>query len=300
MNSKQGVVSHNISLTPLTGNLTHKTTSSFLFPLINPFSSFSSKVFSASEASVISPNSTSDFFSIRNPLFSTRNPRTCLNKTSRIKHCLSGGRDSEPTGLAIVDAISNEKAEKASSAENRIVLQGSHLKVQIPSIDQNSSYRAQLVESPHPPIKFGLKTKNSQLDMALHSPGRGSSLAFTTPTSMENSPRALHLSASEIELSEDYTCVISHGPQQKTTHIFDNFIIESCSNGISSLREMKFSADQIGGYTSDYFLAFCHTCRNKIAQGNDIFICRYNFDPLCFQSTLVAQSLLDNFKFKFN
>ncbi|KAG0465458.1 hypothetical protein HPP92_019622 [Vanilla planifolia] len=32
----------------------------------------------------------------------------------------------------------------------------------------------------------------------------------------------------EIELSEDYTCIISHGPNPKTTHIFGNCILESC------------------------------------------------------------------------
>ncbi|KAL0911029.1 hypothetical protein M5K25_019132 [Dendrobium thyrsiflorum] len=268
VSSKQGVVSHNISLTPLIGNLTQKPTSSFLFPSINPFSSFSPTVFSDSQTSVTRPNSTLDFkpfFSIGNPLFSNRKPKTCcLKNGSRVKHYT----DSRPVGLAILEAICSEKADE------KLVLFGSQLKVQILSINRNSSSRNLLVESPHPPIEFGIKNKNSQLAMALLSPGgRRSPLASTIP-SMDSSPHGLHLSPSEIELSEDYTCVISHGPQQKTTHIFDNFIIESCSNRLSSLREMKLSADQLGDSTSDYFLTFCHTCQNKIAQGNEIFIYR--------------------------
>ena len=35
------------------------------------------------------------------------------------------------------------------------------------------------------------------------------------------------LSASEIELSKDYTYVITHGPAPRTTHIFYNCIVES-------------------------------------------------------------------------
>ncbi|OIT34078.1 protein mard1, partial [Nicotiana attenuata] len=36
------------------------------------------------------------------------------------------------------------------------------------------------------------------------------------------------ISLTEMESSEDYTCVISHGPNSKTTHIFDNCVVESC------------------------------------------------------------------------
>ncbi|KAI0497532.1 hypothetical protein KFK09_020763 [Dendrobium nobile] len=270
VSSKQGVVSHNISLTPLIGNLTQRPPSCFLFPSINPFSSFSPTVFSDSQASVSRPNFSLDFkpfFSIGNPLISNRKPKTCCLKNGSYFSWEKIPGDSRPVGLAILEAICSEKADE------KLVLFGSQLKVQILSINRNSSSRTLLVESPHSPIEFGIKNKNSQLAMAVLSPGRRSPLASTIPC-MDNSPRGLHLSASEIELSEDYTCVISHGPQQKTTHIFDNFIIESCSNRLSSLREMKLSSCQLGDSISDYFLTFCHTCQNKIAQGNEIFIYR--------------------------
>ncbi|KAK8934424.1 hypothetical protein KSP39_PZI014995 [Platanthera zijinensis] len=74
--------------------------------------------------------------------------------------------------------------------------------------------------------------------MTLLSPCRKSSPASAIP----ETDTLLHnfcVSASEIELSEDYTCVISHEPQQKKTHILDKFILESFSNEFSSLEKIK-------------------------------------------------------------
>ncbi|XP_006355797.1 uncharacterized protein [Solanum tuberosum] len=50
----------------------------------------------------------------------------------------------------------------------------------------------------------------------------------------------------EMESSEDYTCVITHGPNPKTTHIFDNCIIES-SCGVRKLRENSCKVDHTKG-----------------------------------------------------
>lgn len=45
------------------------------------------------------------------------------------------------------------------------------------------------------------------------------------------------LSASEIEQSEDYTCIISHGPNPKMTRIFGDCILESHFIGSSSFKK---------------------------------------------------------------
>ncbi|GMI73812.1 hypothetical protein like AT3G22550 [Hibiscus trionum] len=55
----------------------------------------------------------------------------------------------------------------------------------------------------------------------------------------------------EMELSEDYTCVKSHGANPKTTHIYDNCVVRS-----------------------SYFLSFCHTCKKDLEQKIDIYIYR--------------------------
>lgn len=93
------------------------------------------------------------------------------------------------------------------------------------------------------------------------------------------------LSASEIELSEDYTCVISHGPNPKTTHIFCDCILETHSNdfkdhckneeeekGVFFLVDNRLQTQN--QYPSSGFLSFCYRCNKKLEEGEDIYIYR--------------------------
>lgn len=91
------------------------------------------------------------------------------------------------------------------------------------------------------------------------------------------------LSASEIELSEDYTCVISHGPNPKTTHIFGDCILETHSNAFKTHfknEEKEHGVKPLGSnklgspkpYPSSDFLSFCHHCNKKLEEGKDIYI----------------------------
>ncbi|CAK8568727.1 unnamed protein product [Lathyrus sativus] len=95
------------------------------------------------------------------------------------------------------------------------------------------------------------------------------------------------LSASEIELSEDYTCVISHGPNPKTTHIFCDCVLEThpdlcIKNHFKNEEHVKEKvATPIGKglqtpnqYPSRAFLSFCHHCDKKLEEGKDIYIYR--------------------------
>ncbi|WMV47232.1 hypothetical protein MTR67_040617 [Solanum verrucosum] len=63
---------------------------------------------------------------------------------------------------------------------------------------------------------FGIKTKDSHV------------LAFGNVKEDKDSSKG-GLSLREMESLEDYTCVITHGPNPKKTHIFDNCVVESCS-----------------------------------------------------------------------
>ncbi|KAM1022649.1 hypothetical protein ACFX15_042750 [Malus domestica] len=92
------------------------------------------------------------------------------------------------------------------------------------------------------------------------------------------------LSASEIELSEDYTCVISHGANPKKTHIFGDCILECHSEDVNNFgknveKEIGFahpgsSLENFGHYPSDNFLSFCYYCNKKLEEGKDIYIYR--------------------------
>ena len=163
-----------------------------------------------------------------NPFFSEKNPRKPVAEPAHetIHHC-------QPVGLGIVDAL-----KKPAKPESRMVLFGSQLNIQIPSVSPNG-----LVESLQSPIEFGVKNKESQL--ALLSPA-----ARRTPIGTNNLVSGC-LSASEMEMSEDYTRVIAHGPNPRTTHIFDNCVVENCGDGFAAVTPRK------EGGVSDDFLACC-------------------------------------------
>ncbi|OIW05007.1 hypothetical protein TanjilG_06419 [Lupinus angustifolius] len=77
------------------------------------------------------------------------------------------------------------------------------------------------------------------------------------------------VSMSEMELSEEYTCVISHhGPNKKTTHIFNNCIVEENYSHFSVPKNSHLYA------ISESFLSFCYTCKKHLDQTKDIFIYR--------------------------
>ncbi|RWW30469.1 hypothetical protein BHE74_00001358 [Ensete ventricosum] len=92
------------------------------------------------------------------------------------------------------------------------------------------------------------------------------------------------LSASEIEQSEDYTCIISHGPNPKTTHIFGDCILESHSFPSRDVRKkhrkdeersawlLKPSEQDAPPGPCGDFLRFCFSCRKKLEDGKDIYM----------------------------
>jgi len=85
------------------------------------------------------------------------------------------------------------------------------------------------------------------------------------------------VSAIEMELSEDYTCVISHGPNPRTTHIFEDCIVESCCGGSGfsdSRKENGFFTDRLSSFPSESFLSICYSCKKNLGQGKDIYMYR--------------------------
>jgi hypothetical protein len=143
----------------------------------------------------------------------------------------------KPPSLGLAEALDNNQHDLFNSPkkDRRMVLFGSQLKIQIPSIE------------------FGVKNKETQL--ALLSPVRG--YIF--------SPKE-----TETDWSEEYTCVISHGPNPRTTHIFDDCVI----NG------------DLGGLKLDELLTSCHACKKKQGQGTENAIYRlvgHSYKLILFQ-----------------
>ncbi|GFP84045.1 hypothetical protein PHJA_000548100 [Phtheirospermum japonicum] len=142
-----------------------------------------------------------------------------------------------------------------------MVLFGSNLKIQVPCVVSPN-------ESPKSPTDFGIKTRNSHL---------GPFSPVKSPFGSSNSGILSNLSASEMELSEDYTRVISYGPNPRTTHIFDDCIVESCCGVVKfseSRRENVSFSGRSMSYPSDRFLSFCYECKKNLGQGKDIYMYR--------------------------
>ncbi|KAJ1685409.1 hypothetical protein LUZ63_016799 [Rhynchospora breviuscula] len=100
-------------------------------------------------------------------------------------------------------------------------------------------------------------------------------------------PISIHsLSAREIEQSEDYTCIISYGPNAKTTHIFGDCILEphiiESPDNFQNKDETKGIGFSQSGLKSPIepppcpdvdFLSACFACRKKL-DGKDVYIYR--------------------------
>ncbi|XP_010259075.1 PREDICTED: protein MARD1 [Nelumbo nucifera] len=279
MTSKQALMADHGSLPSPKGKYIRPTSPFFSSPRL--FTALSGKGFSETEA-VMSPTSildTKPFSGFGNPIWSDRltakSPEPCPENRHPWEKL-----DSRGIGLGIVDALSDERSTNSfSKPESRMVLFGSQLKIQIPPLPPSV---LSPTESPKSPADFGIKTRSSQLGP--FSPGVSPSAkksAFGSANSGLDAPASPKiftgcLSASEMELSEDYTCVITHGPNPRTTHIFDNCIVESCCGvvGLSASRkENCFSSDR-SNYPSVNFLSFCYTCKKDLGQGKDIYIYR--------------------------
>ncbi|CAJ1904420.1 unnamed protein product [Sphenostylis stenocarpa] len=206
------------------------------------FRDFTNKCLSSGTEALRSPTSILDAralspFAFGNP-FSTLPNKICPpNRTSWDKP------DSKGIGLALVGALKDDDNPIHDNYEPN---KGNVLlRVKIPFESQTCAG------------DFGTKTKDS----------KNSSRSGVCAKDDCASPSVRAVSWSEMELSEEYTCVISHGPNPKTTHIFNNCIMVETFYALPQ-NQNSHSA------TSANFLSFCHTCKKYLDQTKDIFIYR--------------------------
>ncbi|VYS58259.1 unnamed protein product [Arabidopsis thaliana] len=211
-----------------------------LFTAFSGFKSFTENDAVASPTSILD---TKPFSVLKNP-FGSDNPKTQEPET-RLK------LEPKRIGLAIVDSLIQDETPDPGPRSGTILF-GSQLRIRVP-------------DSPISSSDFGIKTRNSQPETK--KPGSESGLG---------SPRIIsgYFSASDMELSEDYTCVTCHGPNPRTIHIFDNCIVES-QPGVVFFR----SSDPVNESDSDYsppdsFLSCCCNCKKSLGPRDDIFMYR--------------------------
>lgn len=213
---------------------------------------------------VMSPTSILDTipFCLGNHPFTHDRSRPISTKSSSENKHSWGVMDSKGIGLALIDSLHDGGSieENYLKSSNGNVIFGTKLKVQIPPLPLSTPSPT---ESPKFPSDFGIKNRNFKLSEY------GSPSSGRIPT--KDSPRvvSVSLSVSEMELSEDYTCVICHGPFPRTTRIFDDCIVDTyCS-----------LPGDLPSSSMENFLSFCFTCKKTLEQNEDIYIYRYNPFP---------------------
>ncbi|KAF8047737.1 hypothetical protein N665_2849s0007 [Sinapis alba] len=80
------------------------------------------------------------------------------------------------------------------------------------------------------------------------------------------------LSEDEMEMSEDYTCIITHGPNPKTTHIYGDQVLECHKNEDNKEKSTETELDSM--FPLDNFLSVCNFCNKKLVVGKDIYMYR--------------------------
>lgn len=225
------------------------------------------------------PNSLPKNYAI-SPNTQIKSPRFQLGSSEKIYG--AGEIQSEPKPLEKIQSFLSDSGKSASSQTSL-----TYLNTSLSSEDFWADKETTAMVSP-PLIGGGLDFDNS-LGMKLSSSPItiGSGHGFMEP-----------LSASEIELSEDYTCVISHGPNPRTTHIFGDCILECHTSDLANFskkEEQGIEVKCLDGSVpdvSDGFLSFCYSCKKKLEEGEDIYI--YRFAPNILVSLLHSPHVFFN------
>ncbi|PKA64523.1 hypothetical protein AXF42_Ash007268 [Apostasia shenzhenica] len=272
-----------------------KSKSSPFFSVPGLFVSFTSKPIAESD-SMRSPTSPLDY-----RLFSNLG-------SSLVRSPRSPGRswDCSRVGLGLVDSLATDDQKLPGRSESKKILLGSqmrmikknhfssisdHLPKSLP-VNYGLSSQSQIGSSKSELEEVGKIDSSSNHTQMYQNPKPNSDVSFpkslsdSFPLSSESIRGCMgSLSASEIELSEDYTCIISHGPNPKTIHIFGDCILEGYTiepqdhkNNLGGKGENSHwavnSSEHSPPFPSKDFLSFCFSCKKKLEEGRDIYMYR--------------------------
>lgn len=183
----------------------------------------------------------------------TRSPRSSFldaSAASQNQKILLGDR----VGLGLVDSLSDENPTPLGS---RKVLLGSEMRITENLTRKNSS------TAPIQPGVVELKDEN-----------------------MSDGLNGSFMSLDDIVNSEDYTCVVSRGPNPRTTHIFGDRVFEF--QGEQLIPDEGGCEDSLVPPLKGDTMSFCCFCAEKLKEGKDIYMyqgdkafcsmeCRENF-----------------------
>lgn len=275
---QQALMADHSSQPSPTPNDTKKAPSSFFGS--PKFRAFTKKGQSEKDNGLVSPTSildTKHFSSLSNPFSYSRNQVTSPKINFPGNKRSWENPEAKGISLVLIDPATNDhkthtKANSSSKSCNRkVVLLGTKLRVQIPPLPPCSTHSS-TDQSPKSTAEFGIRTRNNTHvvssctgSAAYSSNNNNNSQTKDVIASPKAIPAGGWISVSDVENSEDYTCVISHGPVPRTTHIFENCIVES----FYSLSDHKSNS-----FADSNFLGFCHTCKKNLDEKVDIYIYR--------------------------
>lgn len=264
--------------------LKHISTSLFSIPGF--FVGFGAKGTSEPDAGK-SPTSPLDFgvFANFGGLFSPKSP-ACSSPRNSQRNKWS----CDKVGLSILNSLANDTGQGnvVHSDSFRIVL-APRIKIDIHKTSKLSG------ESLDPSVKSNSFPKNYA---DLHSQLSDSNTVFgnkrvpkkcKSPTKSSSSPMNIissqlysrSLSAREMTLSEDYTCIISHGPNPKTTHIFGDCVLDCDPKELTDFDAEEelgnLEEDPLPNPPGDSSSRVC-SCKKEAQDGQSIHIHRFGIE----------------------
>lgn len=186
-------------------------------------------------------------------------------------------------GLGLVNSLRDDKFS-GGGAESKNILLGSHMRL-TNIINTKNLFNFAGDEHSEPKGSPFSKIRPSKLELESDSCS-SDHLQQTQNCNFDvSSVEFFHGSMGCLSASEDYTCIISHGPNPKTTHIFGDRILES---SVIESHDSENKQGREGGEShwiiqssenspplpSSDFLSFCYFCDKKLEEGRDIYMYR--------------------------
>ncbi|KAG8051462.1 hypothetical protein GUJ93_ZPchr0001g30625 [Zizania palustris] len=180
----------------------------------------------------------------------TKSPRSPFLDANQNQKILLGDR----VGLGLVDSLTDDNSTPLGS---RKVLLGSEMRI-TDSVTCKNSFTA--------PVQVGVVDQKDE--------------------SMCDELKGSFKSLDDIVNSEDYTRVVSRGPNPRTTHFFGDRVLEF--EGEQLMPDESKCEESLPPHLKEGAMSFCHLCSEKLKEGKDVYIyqgdkafcsleCRENF-----------------------